>query len=95
MAYIRGSMYTLPLRMGIRLKVPRPRHAKADSPSPDGLEKREFVQRLAEAKLKAGQGEGDCVEGRDTVGAVELDVQGLDAAGQCFRQCRSVGPTPK
>ena len=30
-AYIRGSMYTLLPRMGIRLKVPRPRHAKADS----------------------------------------------------------------
>ena len=29
-AYTRGSMYTLRPQLGIRLKVPRPRHTQAD-----------------------------------------------------------------
>ena len=51
------------------------------------------MQRLAEAKLKAEQGIMWRDEMRSEVWG--LDVQGLEAVGWCFRQCRAAGSTPK
>ena len=54
-------------------------------PSLGGLEKGEFVQRLASAKLKAEQG----IVWRDEMRSGGLDVQGLDAVGAVFQAMQS------
>ena len=54
--YTRDSMYTLLPRLGIRLKVPRPRHAKTDPQAQATWKKGGLGACLAAVGLKAGQG---------------------------------------
>ena len=51
--YTRGSLYTLPPRLGIRLKVPRSRHPKTD-PQAQETWKRGARGTLAKVGLKLG-----------------------------------------
>ena len=54
--YTVGSLYTLLPRLGIRLKVPRPRYTQADPQAQTAWRKGEggFGDRLAEVGLTAG-----------------------------------------